>query len=187
MSKRKRIARIFRMRGLMVQSSALDALLSVLSREDYGDGGRDYDETLYAIIDEVKGRMVNGRGFGGGGGRRGGGDDAAMNVVTPTLLGMVVADLSRTGRDAYDESVQYLDTFRTPRLSYDPMRRNFDLIVDCGGGGGNKGSIYGEALDKVRARACVCCARVCLIPIFGFLYSFLFAPLRPACVVFVGC
>jgi len=50
MSERKRIARIFRMRGLTVQSSALDALLNVLAREKKKkEGGRvhdDDDETL---------------------------------------------------------------------------------------------------------------------------------------------
>ena len=71
------------MRGLAVQSSALDALLNVLVREREaakkktttknagGDVVVDDNETLvYAIIDEIKERMVHGQ-------RRGGGADAA--------------------------------------------------------------------------------------------------------------
>ena len=146
------------MRGLAVQSSALDALLNVLAREREakkktmtktknagGDFVVDDNETLYAIIDEIKERMVHGQrrggGVGGGGGCRSG---SSQVVVTPSMLGEVVADLSRTGRDAYDESVQLLDAFRTPRLAYDPMRRTFELIDP-------KSSLLdGEAVDKVR-------------------------------------
>jgi hypothetical protein len=146
------------MRGLAVQSSALDALLNVLVREREakkktttktknagGDVVVDDNETLYAIIDEIKERMVHGQrrggGVGGGGGCRSG---SSQVVVTPSMLGEVVADLSRTGRDAYDESVQLLDAFRTPRLAYDPMRRTFELIDP-------KSSLLdGEAVDKVR-------------------------------------
>jgi hypothetical protein len=148
------------MRGLAVQSSALDALLNVLAREREakkktmtktknagGGGGGDVDvvvddnETIYAIIDEIKERMVHGQRRGGGGGCRSG---SSQVVVTPSMLGEVVADLSRTGRDAYDESVQLLDAFRTPRLAYDPMRRTFELIDP-------KSSLLdGEAVDKVR-------------------------------------
>ena len=74
---------------------------------------------LLAIIDEVKERMVQGTLPTKGGNN---------NVVTASLLGEVVANLSRTGRDAYDESVQLLDAFCTP--SYDPMRKNFELVLD---------------------------------------------------------
>ena len=149
------------MRGLAVQSSALDALLNVLAREREakkktmtktknagGGGGGDVDvvvddnETIYAIIDEIKERMVHGQRRGGGGGSCR--NNSSQVVVTPSMLGEVVADLSRTGRDAYDESVQLLDAFRTPRLAYDPMRRTFELIDP-------KSSLLdGEAVDKVR-------------------------------------
>ena len=151
------------MRGLAVQSSALDALLNVLAREREakkktmtktknagGGGGGDVDvvvddnETIYAIIDEIKERMVHGQRRGGGGGGGGCRSGSSQVVVTPSMLGEVVADLSRTGRDAYDESVQLLDAFRTPRLAYDPMRRTFELIDP-------KSSLLdGEAVDKVR-------------------------------------
>jgi len=155
MSERKRIARIFRMRGLAVQSSALDALLNVLVREREakkktmtktknagGDVVVDDNETLYAIIDEIKERMVHGQRRGGGGGSCR--NNSSQVVVTPSMLGEVVADLSRTGRDAYDESVQLLDAFRTPRLAYDPMRRTFELIDP------KSSLLNGEAVDKVR-------------------------------------
>jgi hypothetical protein len=143
------------MRGLAVQSSALDALLNVLAREREakkktmtktknagGDVVVDDNETLYAIIDEIKERMVHGQRRGGGGGSCR--NNSSQVVVTPSMLGEVVADLSRTGRDAYDESVQLLDAFRTPRLAYDPMRRTFELIDP------KSSLLNGEAVDKVR-------------------------------------
>ena len=132
MSERKRIARIFRMRGLTVQSTALDALLNVIDRERTSH--KDDNETLLlAIIDEVKERMVQGISQ----------TNNNNSIVTATLLGEVVANLSRSGRDAYDESVQLLDAFRTPRLCYDPMRKNFELVLD------KASSLHGEAIDKV--------------------------------------
>lgn len=127
MSERKRAARAFRMRGLSVQSSALDALLNVLRRE--GSGG---DDALFAIIDEVKDRMLQG-GWG-----------APTGVVTTSMLEEVVAELSRDGRDVADEAVQLLDAFKTPKLEFDPMRKHFRLAK------GGRRSLCGAAVDKVR-------------------------------------
>jgi hypothetical protein len=153
MSERKRIARIFKMRGLSIQSSALDALLNVLSREKQqqqlvgGGGGHsrsrsDGDDALFAIMDEIKERMIH------SGGRSstssvhivGGG----ANIVTTALLEEVVAELSRDAKDVTDEALQLLDAFRTPRLEYDAMRKTFSLVD------GKQRTLYGEAVDKVR-------------------------------------
>lgn len=139
MSERKRIARIFKMRGLAVQSSALDALLNVLRREKAAASSsaaaarRAENETLLAIIDEIKDRMVaDGRG-------------TAANVVTTAQLEDVVAELSRDAKDVTDEAVQLLDAWSTPRLAFDTMRKQFGL-VKCGTA---PRSLYGEAVDKV--------------------------------------
>lgn len=115
-----------------MQSTALDALLSVLDRERTSHED-DKDSLLLAIIDEVKERIVQGI------------SQRNNNniIVTASLLGEAVANLSRSGRDAYDESVQLLDAFRTPRLCYDPMRKNFELVLD------KTSSLHGEAIDKV--------------------------------------
>ena len=128
-AERKRIARIFKMRGLSVQSSALDALLNVLSREQ--STRTNDDTTLFAIIDEVKDRMIQ--------------DGKGTNVVTTSLLEEVVAELSRDARDVTEEAVQMLDAFKTPRLTFDTMRKNFSLVEF----GMEKRSVYGEAVDKV--------------------------------------
>lgn len=151
MSERKRVARIFKMRGLSVQSSALDALLNVLSREgeqQQGGGGRrsttTANDTLLAIIDEVKERMISGDG------RRGGHRGGNSNVVTTALLEEVVADLSRDAKDVTDEALQLLDAFRTPRLEYDSMRKAFSLEDFVSKGKGR--ALCGEAVDKVRSR-----------------------------------
>ena len=128
-SDRKRIARTFKSRGLTIQSTALDALLNVLSRETH-------DETLFAIIDEIKDRLITGGGPGGGPGG---------NVVTTSLLEEVVAELSRDAKDVTDEAVQLLDAFQTPRLEFDATRKQFSLLDDAS----EKRSLYGKATDKV--------------------------------------
>jgi len=124
------------MRGLSVQAPALNALMNVLRREKDHKSG---DDVLFAIIDEIKDRMIQGGGSGGGGG--------GMNqfIVTTELLEQVVADLSRDESDVAEEAVQLLDAFKTPRLAYDAMRKQFNLERF-----GKEGrSICGEALDKV--------------------------------------
>lgn len=124
------------MRGLSIQSSALDALLNVLSREEHQRGGHnDGNDALLAIIDEIKERMIHSDSRG---------SNNNNNIVTTSLLEEVVAELSRDAGDVIAEAVQLLDAFRTPRLEYDAMRRTFSLI-ECG-----KRSLYGEAVDKVR-------------------------------------
>lgn len=142
MSERKRVARIFKMRGLSIQSSALDALLNVLSREQSvgadssSSSHRSGDDALLAIIDEIKERMIHSGGGEGGGG---------VNIVTTALLEEVVAELSRDAKDVTDEALQLLDAFRPPRLEYDAMRKMFSLVDD-----GKNRSLYGDAVDKVR-------------------------------------
>jgi len=131
MSERKRTARIFKMRGLSVQSSALDALLNVLRREreqSVVSSTTKNNDTLFAIIDEIKDRMIQ---TGNG-----------TNVVTTQLLEEVVAELSRDAKDVTEEAVQMLDAFRTPRLVFETMRKQFDLVRE-------KRTLYGEAVDKV--------------------------------------
>jgi DNA polymerase epsilon subunit 2 len=101
---RKRTTRIFKSRGLTIQSSALDALLNVLSRE----ANNNSDEALSAIISEIKLRNAK--------------------VVNLSLLEEVVAELSRNGRDVTEEALQLLNAYAMPRLEYDSMRRTFSLI-----------------------------------------------------------
>jgi len=124
------------MRGLSVQAPALNALMNVLRREKDHKSG---DDVLFAIIDEIKDRMIQGGGSGGGGG------GVNQFIVTTELLEQVVADLSRDESDVAEEAVQLLDAFKTPRLAYDAMRKQFNLERF-----GKEGrSICGEALDKV--------------------------------------
>ena len=136
---RRRVARAFKMRGLVVQASALESLLNVLQRE----APQQSQEALHAILDEIKERLMSaqtGPGGGGGGGR------TAQLVVTKSLLADVVADLSRDGGDVTDESLQLLDAFSTPRLAYDSMRKHFTLMTDRA----EKRSLHAEAIHKVR-------------------------------------
>eukprot|EP00956_Cyclotella_meneghiniana_P040265 scaffold191200_cov73-Cyclotella_meneghiniana.AAC.1 len=118
-STRKRTTRIFKSRGLTIQSSALDALLNVLSREDQTHNS---DSALTAIINEIKLRNAK--------------------VVNVSLLEEVVAELSRNGRDVTEEALQLLNAYQMPRLEYDAMRRTFSLV-------NSTKSLIGEASDKV--------------------------------------
>ena len=156
---RRRVQRAFKMRGLAVQTGALDAMLNVLSRES----SQSSQEVLTAVLDEIKERLMQsdrgGRGGRGGGGAGGGGGGQQL-VVTKSLLADVVADLSRDGGDVTEEALQLLDAFSTPRLSYDSMRKQFTLLTDRM----EKRSLHGEAIHKVRA-LCVFCfdqVRLCL-------------------------
>ena len=150
MSERKRIARIFKMRGLSIQSSALDALLNVLAREKQSGGpsssssSSSNNDTLFAIIDEIKDR-INAQSSSS--------STATDNIVTTSLLEHVVAELSRDAKDVTDEAVQLLDAFSMPQLEFDTMRKQFSLTVD--NGMGSKGGLYGEAVDKVCLYYCV--------------------------------
>jgi len=146
---RRRVQRAFKMRGLAVQTGALDAMLNVLSRES----SQSSQEVLTAVLDEIKERLMQsdrggGGGKGGGEGRGGGGGGGGQQlVVTKSLLADVVADLSRDGGDVTEEALQLLDAFSTPRLSYDSMRKQFTLLTDRM----EKRSLHGEAIHKVRA------------------------------------
>eukprot|EP00562_Extubocellulus_spinifer_P002809 CAMPEP_0178486180 /NCGR_PEP_ID=MMETSP0696-20121128/8674_1 /TAXON_ID=265572 /ORGANISM="Extubocellulus spinifer, Strain CCMP396" /LENGTH=574 /DNA_ID=CAMNT_0020113835 /DNA_START=22 /DNA_END=1746 /DNA_ORIENTATION=+ len=146
---RRRVQRAFKMRGLAVQAPALDAMLNVLQLEN----AQSSQDVLVAILDEIKERLMSSDRAGGGGGRgagAGGGGDrigggSQQLVVTKSLLADVVADLSRDGGDVTDEALQLLDAFRTPRLAYDSMRKQFTLMTDRM----EKRSLYAEAIRKV--------------------------------------
>eukprot|EP00804_Cyclotella_cryptica_P008062 CCRYP_004566-RA/>CCRYP_004566-RA protein AED:0.08 eAED:0.08 QI:100/1/1/1/1/1/4/110/543 len=129
---RKRLTRIFKSRGLTLQSTALDALLNVLSRETHSPSNA--DDALFAIIDEIKQRMEDAAAVGS--------SVRTQGIVTVSLLEEVVANLSRNGKDVAEEALQLLPAYSMPRLEYDPMRRTFDLVRE-------PKSLVGEAIDKV--------------------------------------
>lgn len=128
---RRKIARAFKMRGLAVQPSALDAMMNVLRRE----APHKAQETLQSILDEIKERMMSSAGD----------SQSSQLVVTKRFLSAVVADMSRNGGDFTEEAVQLLDAFQTPRLSYDSMRKQFTLITDSI----ESRSLFADAVHKV--------------------------------------
>ena len=148
---RRRVQRAFKMRGLAVQASALDAMLNVLQRETHQSS----QAVLTAVLDEIKERLSTasasgaGRGGRGGAGGAGAGGGSSQLVVTKSLLADVVAEMSRDGGDVTEEALQLLDSFSTPRLAYDSMRKQFTLMTDKM----EKRSLYGEAIHKVRTYA----------------------------------
>lgn len=129
---RQKINKAFKVRGLSIQSQAVDALLNVLQREDASS----FDTMLHEIIDEVKGRLMSS-------------DSAGPQlVVTKTILADVVAEWSRNSDDVVDEALQLLDAFDTPRLVFNSLKKEFKLnplSLEDG-----KPSFFGQATDKVR-------------------------------------
>mmetsp|Transcript_8307 Transcript_8307/g.12741 ORF Transcript_8307/g.12741 Transcript_8307/m.12741 type:complete len:600 (-) Transcript_8307:190-1989(-) len=109
---RRKVARAFKMRGLAVQASALDAMMNVLRRESPSA----CHEILQAVLDEIRERSSS--------------KNSRNNmVVTKRLLAQVVADMSRDAKDLTEESLQLLDAFDTPRLNYDTMRKQWTLLL----------------------------------------------------------
>lgn len=123
---RRQVIRAFKMRGLALQSAALEAMMNVLQRESSRS-----DEVLLAILDEIRERILSAPSY-------------QQPIVTESLLAQVVADMSRDGRDVQEEALQLLDAYETPRLYFDTMRKQFTLIADE-----EKRSFFGVAADKV--------------------------------------
>lgn len=123
---RRKVIRAFKMRGLALQSSALDAMMNVLQRESSRS-----DDVLHAILDEIRERILSAR--------------SQQPIVTKTFLADVVADMSRDGRDVHEEALQLLNAYDTPRLEFDTMRKQFSLLTKDE----EPRSFFGEATDKV--------------------------------------
>ena len=143
---RRKIARMFKMRGLSIQAPALDALLNVLRREEEASNSSvsSVYDTLYNIIDEIKEHMMSMPS------RNSASSSLQQLVVTKKLLSDVVSEMSRNEKDVQDESLQLLDAFDMPRLVYDSMKKNFSLVsaqMEANKGGGR--SLFGEAKHKV--------------------------------------
>ena len=123
---RRKVIRAFKMRGLALQSSALDAMMNVLQRESSRS-----DDVLQALLDEIKERVLSAH--------------SQQSIVTKTFLADVVADMSRDGRDVHEEALQLLNAYDTPRLEFDTMRKQFSLLTEDE----ESRSFFGEATDKV--------------------------------------
>lgn len=121
LSKRK-ILRIFKMRGLSMQSKACDATLNVLSREEPDQ----QQEKLELLLSEIKKR-------------------SSINIVTTQVLSEVVASMTQSEEDVMNESMELLQAFDTPRLWYDDMRKRFTLDNTSNG----RKSLHADADVKV--------------------------------------
>ena len=119
---RRRVARSFKLRGLTLQASALDALMNVLSRES------NQEETLRALLDASQERL---------------GRHQGSRIVSKELLSDIVVDMSRNSADILDEAVELMDAHETPRLHYNAMHKQFTLVRD------EQRSFFGQASDKV--------------------------------------
>ena len=128
---RQRIVKAFKVRGLTIQSQAVDGLLNVLLREDDAS----FETMLHDIIDELKGRLMMSD------------SEIPQLIVTKSMLADVVAEWSRNSDDVVDESLQLLDAFETPRLIFNDLKKEYKLIPVSYQDG--KTSFFGQATDKV--------------------------------------
>jgi DNA polymerases epsilon N terminal len=129
---RRHVTRAFKVRGLTLQASALEGIMSVLAKEN----AQGSEEILKAILEEVRQRTLS----------------STQKIINQTLLADVVADMSRNAKDVRDQALQLLDSFETPRLHYDTTRKQFTLMTD----GKEKRSLFGEPEDKVRPYRAMC-------------------------------
>ena len=111
---RRKISRAFKMRGLSIQASALDAILNVLRREL----PESFDSMLHNILDNVKDRLST----------LNSSHPQSQLIVTKTLLSDVVSEMSRDVRDVTEEALQLLDAMDTPRLHYNSLKKQFRLM-----------------------------------------------------------
>ena len=127
MVNRRKVTRAFKTRGLTLQVAALNALISVLERED------DPEMVLQALLEETQKRT-------------------ASRIVTKGLLAEIVADMSRNTNDVLDEALELLDSFDTPQLYFNTLRKQFSLLTSSSSSSSNgdkKRSLLGTAGDKV--------------------------------------
>ena len=122
----RRVVRIFKGRGLILQAAALEGIMSVLKRESNKENN-DAETVLTFIVERCKELCSQ-----------------SSPLVTVDLLASVVADLSRNANDVNEEAMQLLNAFETPRLHFDAMRKQFALKVH------EERSLFGQATDKVR-------------------------------------
>jgi hypothetical protein len=130
---RRTIARAFQQHGLAAEVAAVDAMRNdILSREE------EYppQQVLEELLRELRERTLSTN--------TSISSSSRSKIVSADLLAQVVADWTRSGKDAADEALQLVDAFSMPRLHYDSMRQQFSLMVN------EKHSLFGAATDKVR-------------------------------------
>jgi flagellar hook-basal body complex protein FliE len=136
---RRQVIRAFKMRGLSLQSAALEAMMNVLQREssrNSNSSSSSSSDVLNAILDEIRERILSAR------------SQQQQSIVTKGLLAEVVADMSRDGRDVHEEALQLLDAYDTPRLEFDTMRKQFSLLTSHSPDNEPR-SFFGDANSKV--------------------------------------
>ena len=128
LANRRSILKSFKIRGLTLQTSACDAILNILKREDPAQ----HQTLVHSLADEIKERSI-----------RNNSDN--YNIVSKDLVTELVAEHTRNETDIVSEALQLLNAFEMPRLKYDVMRRQFHLFSDSQ----ESRSIYGDANHKI--------------------------------------
>ncbi|CAM9757558.1 unnamed protein product [Phaeothamnion confervicola] len=108
----KDLFRVFKLNGLSARPDAIRALIRLLLREP------DWDRALSAVLGGIKDKLERG--------------DLKSSVVDVETVSSVVADLSKDDKELDEESLQYLDAFAMPRVTYDPQRKTLfveDVVV----------------------------------------------------------
>ena len=113
------ILRSIKKRGLSIESKACSAIQNVLSRES----PHEQQEKLDLLLSNIKKRPNTA-------------------IITTSLLSEIVASMTQSEEDIMNESMELLQSFYTPRLYYDDMRKCFTLQD-------NAKSLYGDANVKI--------------------------------------
>ena len=97
----------FKNKGLSVSSDAFKALKSALN------GSTDKGEALEAIMDEIQEMIAK--------------KEVKSSVIDVGVIRAVVNTLTQTEQDLVVESMELIDAFKGPRLSFDERLKTYSL------------------------------------------------------------
>ena len=103
----KQILTKFKGKGLSLSSDAFKALKSALN------GSEDRGEALEAILDEIQEMIAK--------------QEVKSSVIDVGVMSTVVTTLTQTEQDLVMESMELIDAFKGPRLTFDERLKTYSL------------------------------------------------------------
>ena len=105
----KQILSKFKSKGLSLTSEAFKALKSLLAGND------DRNEALDQVLDEIQEMIAK--------------QEVRSSVIDVDVMRAVVNSCTLTEQDLVLESLELIDAFKGPRLSYDDRQKTYSLYV----------------------------------------------------------
>ena len=132
----KKVFNEFKARGLSLQMTARDALVSVLLKE------QEYKDALDMVLVEIKERIEK--------------REIKSTVIDLAIIESIVFDLSSTEEDMNQESTQLMDAFNSPKLEFDEKQKTYKIITkpkySLHGNVSSRASMYRERLLLTQQR-----------------------------------